>query len=169
MFDSKLITGALGLVLIRAAQAIEVGVSAADLSVKIKEWLQKAGIRVSVQTLNYIIRSGRVSPMKSFIARTLDLKPVIALDKEGKAVLSGKSFTEKGCVRRVVKDIERMLHKNNLWGYAITHAGNAETADSVAAEMEKLTGKPPLYLDHASPVLVAHTGVGVVCVSYLME
>ena len=169
VFDSKLITGALGLVLIRAAQAIEVGVSAADLSVKIKEWLQKAGIRVSIQTLNYIIRSGRVSPMKSFIARTLDLKPVIALDKEGKAVLSGKSFTEKGCVRRVVKDIERMLHKNNLWGYAITHAGNAETADSVAAEMEKLTGKPPLYLDHASPVLVAHTGVGVVCVSYLME
>ena len=169
VFDSKVLTGALGLLLIRAAQAIDEGISPEELSVKLKSWIPKSGILVSVQTLKYIIRSGRVSPMKSFIARTLDLKPMISLDEQGKAVLSGKSFSEKGCIKKVINGIERLLRKNQIWEYAITHASNAGMADYLAVELEKLTGKKPLYLDHASPVLVTHTGPGIVCVSYLLE
>jgi len=169
VIDSRVITGALGLLVIRAAQAIEDGISADELNTRIREWIPKAGIRVSVQTLKYIIRSGRVSPMKSFIARMLDLKPVIALDEHGKALLLSKSFTEKGCSRKVIRSFERMLRKNKLWGYAITHAGNPETAGFYAQEMERITGMKPLYLDHASPVLVTHTGPGIVCVSYLLK
>jgi len=169
VFDSKVVTGALGLLLIRAARALENGMDADGLSARIKEWIPKSGIRVSVQTLKYIIRTGRVSPMKSFIARNLDLKPIIALDENGKAVLSGKSFTEKGCGRKVIREMERIHHKNRIWEYTITHASNSETANYYAGEMERITGKKPLYLDHASPVLVTHTGPGIVCISYLLE
>jgi len=169
VFDSKVLTGALGLVTIRAARAVEAGMPPEELDAKIREWLPKAGIRVSVQTLKYIIRSGRVSPMKSFIARSLDLKPIIALDENGKAVLFSKSFTEKGCSKKVIRDLEKMLRKNKIWEYAITHADNPETANFMASEMERITGKKPLYLDHASPVLVTHTGPGIVCISYLLE
>lgn len=169
VFDSKVLTAALGLLLVRAARALEEGMQADELSARMKEWIPKAGIRVSVETLKYIIRSGRVSPMKSFIARTLDLKPIISLDKEGKAVLFSKSFTEKACSRKVIRDFERIIRKNRIWEYAITHAANPETANFYAAEMERLTGKKPLYLEHASPVLVTHTGPGMVCISYLLE
>ncbi|MCX6281696.1 MAG: DegV family EDD domain-containing protein [Bacteroidetes bacterium] len=169
VIDSKVLTGALGLILVRAARALEEGMSHFELSARIKEWIPKAGIRVSVQTLKYIIRSGRVSPMKSFIARFLDLKPIIALDELGKAVLFSKSFTEKGCTAKVIRDFERMFRKNKIWEYAITHAANPETANYLATEMERLTGKKPLYLEHASPVLVAHAGPGIVCISYLLE
>ena len=169
MFDSKVITGALGLLIVRAARALEAGMSAEELSARIKDWIPKAGIRVSVHTLKYIIRTGRVSPMKSFIAKTLDLKPIIALDEQGKAVLFSKSLTEKGCRRKLIHDIERLLRKNKIWGYTITHAENPDTANYFAAEMERITGKKPLYLEHISPVLVAHTGPGVVCISYLLE
>jgi len=169
IIDSKVLTGALGLILIRAARALEEGVSADDLYSRINEWIPKAGIRVSVQTLKYIIRSGRVSPMKSFIARTLDLKPIIALDEHGKAMLFSKSLTEKGCTRKLIHDMDRLLRKNKLWGYTITHAENPETAKYFAEEMERITGKKPLFTEHVSPVLVAHTGPGVVCISYLLE
>lgn len=169
VFDSKMVTGALGLLVIRAARSAEEGMSAEEISARIPEWVSKSAIRVSVKTLKYIIRSGRVSPMKSFIARTLDLKPVIALDKDGRAVLFSKSLTEKGCAQTVIRDIERTLRKNRIWEYTITHAADNETAEFLASEMERLTGKKPLYFEHASPVLVAHTGPGIVCVSYLLE
>jgi hypothetical protein len=35
--------------------------------------------------------------------------------------------------------------------------------------MEKLTGRKPLFVDHASPVLAANTGAGVVAVSIMLE
>ncbi|MEI8006104.1 MAG: DegV family protein [Bacteroidota bacterium] len=169
VFDSKVLTGALGLIMVRAAKAIEDGITPEELTSRIKGWIGKSGIRVSVPTLKYIIRSGRVSPMKSFIARKLDLKPIIKLSEEGKAVLSGKSFTTNGCRNKVIRDMSRLLSKNKIWEYTITHAGNPETANFYATEMERLTGKKPLYLDHVSPVLVANTGPGAVCISYLLE
>jgi len=65
--------------------------------------------------------------------------------------------------------MERMLCKNKIWEYTITHADNTETANYFAAEMERITGKKPLYVEHASPVLVTHTGPGIACISYLLE
>ena len=167
--DSKVITGGLGLLVIRAARALEEGMSFEELSARVLEWIPKISIRVTVQTLKYIIRTGRVSPMKSFIARMLDLKPVIATDEKGKTFLLNKSFTEQSARRKVVAEVGRTLKKNRIWEYAITHAGNPGTAEFYANEMLRLTGKKPLYFEHASPVLVANTGPGVVCLSLMLE
>ena len=50
--------------------------------------------------------------------------------------------------------------------YPKTLKAELETA---LAKMEKLTGKRPVFIDHASPALVANAGTGVVCVSIMME
>jgi hypothetical protein len=35
--------------------------------------------------------------------------------------------------------------------------------------MEKLTGKPPIFIQNASPALVANVGLAVVAINVLME
>jgi hypothetical protein len=169
VFNSKALTGALGLIILRIARAIENGESYEEIISKVDDWIDKTIIRVSVTTMKYIVRSGRVSPLKSYIAQKLDLKPVITVNKEGKSELFGKSFTEKSGMKTVIKSIEKIIRKNNIWEYAITHANNPKTADWYASEIEKLTGKKPVFIEQASPVLVANTGPGVVCVSLLLE
>jgi len=169
VFNSKTVTGGLGLILLRVAHALKNGETYEELIPKIHEWISKSHLRVTVPTLKYIVRSGRVSHFKSFIAKTLDLKPVIALNEEGKSYLFSKSLTEKTSRKKAIRSIQKMLAKNQLWEYAITHAGNQEIADWYAAEMEKLSGKKPVFVDHASPALVANTGPGVVCVSFMLQ
>lgn len=169
VFDSKTLTGALGLIVLRAAQAIESGATHDELLPKVNEWISKSMIRVSVTTLKYIVKSGRVSPLKSFIARTLDLKPVITVNKEGRSELLSKSFSEKGCMRKIIRDLEEITSKQKVWGYAVTHANNKATAGWYASEMKRITGMDPAYIDNASPALVANTGSGVVCISLLFE
>lgn len=169
VFNSKSVTAGMGLIVLRVAKALEKGMSHELLSTKIKEWIEKSHIMVSVTTMKYIIRSGRVNPFKSFIAKLLDLKPVIYLNKEGKTELLGKSFTVKGINNMMIREIAKMLRKNKIWEYVITHANNPQTVDFYVSEMEKLTGKRPLYIDNASPSLVTHTGTGVVCISMMFE
>ena len=169
VFDSKTLTGGLGLLLLRLARELENGESYENLLSKIKLWIPKTQIRVSVPTLKYIIRSGRVSKFKSYIATKLDLKPVIALDDEGRSYLFSKSLSEKGSMKKALKSIEKLLHGKQVWEYAITHANNQAYAEWYAREIEQLTGKQPVFIDHASPALVANTGPGVVCVSLMME
>lgn len=169
VFDSRNVTGGLALILLRSAEAIENGISHEDLTEKIDEWIGKCSIRVSVTTMKYLIASGRVSAAKGFIARSLDLKPVISLDKKGKAETFSKSFTEKSNRIKVMRSISSINEKHRIWNYTITHAGNPETAEWYAGRMESLTGKKPLFVDHASPALVANTGPGVVCVAFMLE
>jgi DegV family protein with EDD domain len=169
VINSKTLTGGLALLILRIAKSLENGMTHSEVMGKVNDWIEKSQLRVSVTTMKYIIRSGRVSPLKSFVARLLDLKPVICINKEGKADLHGKSLTVKGVKRKMMRDIARLTHGKKVWEYVITHANNPQTVEFYAAEMEKLTGKKPMFVDNASPALVANTGPGVVAVSLMFE
>jgi len=169
VIDSGTVTGALGLIILRLARELEKGVTHEEILPKIKTWVKKTQVRVTVTTLKYIIRSGRVGAFKSFIARFLDLKPVIILSEEGKSILAAKSFTEKASMRKVIRNIQKIAQKDKIWGYAITHANNLRTADWFANQMEQITGLKPAFITSASPVLSANTGPGVTCVSLMFE
>ncbi|MEI7663252.1 MAG: DegV family protein [Bacteroidota bacterium] len=167
--NSASITGGLGLLVVRAARAIEAGASHDEVMARMEEWKTKSFLRVSVTTLKYIVRSGRVSPLKSFIAKMLDLKPIISVDHEGKAALLSKSFSEKSSMKKVIGGISKIISGKKVWEYTITHADNPSSAQWYAEQMEKLTGKKPLFIDHASPALVANTGPGIACIAVMME
>jgi uncharacterized protein len=169
VIDSGTVTGGLGLIILRLAEAIENGAEHEEILPEIRKWVKKTQVRVTVPTLKYIIRSGRVSAFKSFIARLLDLKPVITVDEKGHAVLSSKSFSEKASMRKVIRNIRKIAQKDRIWGYAITHAGNPRTAEWFAVQMELVTGKKPAFMAPASPALGANTGPGVACVSFMLD
>jgi hypothetical protein len=169
LFNSRTLTGGLGLIVLRVAQAIEEGKTVEEIIPKIEDWISKSHIRVTVPTLKYIIRSGRVSPMKSFIARMLDLKPVISVGEDGKSYMFGKSFTTSGSMKKVIRNLSKMLKDKKVWEYAIMHANNPDAAEWYSVEMEKLTGRKPLFVDNVSPVLAANTGEGVVGVAVMLE
>jgi hypothetical protein len=168
VIDSNTVTGAQGLIILRLAEAIEKGATHEEILQEINKWVKKSHIRVTVTTLKYIIRSGRVSAFKSFIARLLDLKPVIVINDEGKTDLASKSFTEKASMKKAIRSIEKIAKKNKIWGYTITHASNPRTAEWFATHMEKITGQKPVFIAPASPALCANTGPGVACVSFML-
>ncbi|MCX6248568.1 MAG: DegV family EDD domain-containing protein [Bacteroidetes bacterium] len=169
VIDSGTLTGGLGLLILRLAEELEKGTTHEEVMAQVRKWVSKSQIRVTLTTLKYIIRSGRVSAFKSFVARLLDLKPVITLDEDGRAVLSSKSFTEKASMKKVIRDIKKIAGRNKIWGYAITHASNPQTACWYATQMEKITGQKPVFIAPASPALGANTGPGVTCVSFMLE
>jgi len=169
VIDSGTVTGGLGLIILRLAEAIGKGATHEEIIPEINKWVKKTQVRVTVTTLKYIIRSGRVSAFKSFIARLLDLKPVIIINEEGHTLLSSKSFTEKASMKKVIRNIEKITQKNKIWGYAITHANNSRTAEWFATQMERVTGLKPAFISPASPALGTNTGPGVACLSFMLE
>jgi len=169
IYDSRMLTGGLGLIVLRAARAVEEGMQLGEILPQVDSWISKSHLRASIPTLNYIIKSGRINPFKSFIARTLDLKPVIQINREGSAEITGKALSYKSAHKKMVDQIRKVINGGEVWEYTITHADNHEVAMHYAAEMEKITGKKPLFIDHISPVLVANTGPGIVAVSFMLK
>jgi DegV family protein with EDD domain len=167
--DSRRLTSGMGLIILRAAEALEQGMTHDELIAEVPGWIDKTRILVTTKTLKYMVKSGRVSNTKGFIGNLLNLKPVVDVANDGTIKSFGKPFTLKQSMRLVMKEFEKILKDRRMWGYAISHASDLKTAEWYAERMEKLTGEPPLFIHNASPALVANVGLGVVGINVLME
>ncbi|MFZ4547771.1 MAG: DegV family protein [Bacteroidales bacterium] len=169
VFSSNRVSSALGLTVLRAAEAIELGKSHDEISASIDSWINKNHILVSAKTVKYLVKSGRLSHSKGVAGKLLGVRPIISVDNEGKAYTYGKAYSEKGSMEFLIKEASRLIAKGDIWGYAISHINNMETARWYASKMETLTGKKPLFINDCSPVLGVHGGPGTVVLSIMQE
>jgi len=168
-FDSRHLSGSLGLVVLRAAEAAEKGASREEILARLDEWSDKARILVSVTSLRYMVKGGRVSPLKGRLAALLNLKPIVSVDGSGKAILYGKAFSERANLRKIIKMVVDDHRRSPLRWYAVGHAGAPGKAAAFAAALEEKLGFPPLYISEISSVVALNSGPGAVSVVTMAE
>ncbi len=100
VINSKGISGSLGLIVLRIARAIESGNLHEQIVTSAEKWVNDTRIFVSVRTLKYLVRSGRVSYFKGFIANLLNINPIISIDETGKTVVFDKALTKEPIWKR---------------------------------------------------------------------
>lgn len=169
LIDSRQLSASLGLIVLRTAEAIRNGKKHEDIVELAEDWIAKTKLFVDIQTLKYMVRGGRVSPMKGFLAKALNLKPIISLDEEGKATSSGKSFSRKGNMKKILRLAEDFSHRGEIWNYSIVHAQNLKRAQTYAEELEKRLQKKPAYIIDISPVIGVHNGIGAVGIALMLK
>lgn len=167
--NSKRLASGQGLLVLRSAMAAEEGMNKQEILENMEDWIQKTRSFVSVKTLKYMVRSGRVSPISGAIGKLLNLKPLVTVNDEGRTEVFGKPLTEKGSINLVMKEMKKLISENEIWGYAISHANNEDTANYYAHEVEKLCGLKPVYINDAPPALALNAGPGVVALSIMIK
>ena len=167
--DSRNLSGALGLVVLRVAKAIEEGYSHDQIVEMSGKWVNEAKVLVSVKTLKYLIKGGRLSATRGFIARLLNVKPIVSIDDSGKATIFEKAFSQKANMEKVMKHITKKYGDKKIWNYIILHANNEEAASWFNKKMEEFTGMKSVSILNISPVIGANAGVGAAAVAFLHE
>jgi hypothetical protein len=169
VLNSKNLSGALGLIVLRVAQAIEAGLQHDQIVSLAENWVTDTRILVSVKTLKYMVRGGRLSAFRGFIARLLNINPIVTLDDTGKAVSFDKAFSQKANMEKVMKHIKSGNPGKKIWNYIVLHANNLNAATWFSEKMESFTGKKPVSVCNISPVIGANAGVGAASVAILYE
>jgi uncharacterized protein len=169
VINSKNLSGALGLIVLRAAMAIEEGFSHNQVANLAQKWANDVRIFVSVSTMKYLIKGGRISKVKGLIARMLNINPIVSIDETGKAVVFGKAFNQRANMEKVMAHITKLCSEKKVWNYIVLHANNDRAADWYTRKMEKLTGMKPVSVVNISPVIGVHAGMGAAAVALLPE
>jgi len=169
VIDSKNLSGGLGLLVLRVAQSIESGMLPQAIVKSTEEWIKNTKIFVSVKDLKYMIKGGRVSKKKGFIASILGINPIVSMDIEGKAMLFGQTIGQAANIKKVMKHISEISKEKRIWNYIVLHAHNSYGANVYINKMVKLTGKQPVSVVDISPVIGMNAGNGAIAVSFLME
>jgi hypothetical protein len=169
VINSKNLSGALGLIILRTARAIEKGYSHEQVVEMAQKWTDQVKIFVSVKSMKYLIRGGRVSAVRGLIARILNINPIVSIDDTGKAVLFDKTFNQKANMEKVMGYITKIRQENKIWNYVVLHANNDEAAQWYSDKMETITMKKPVSVVNISPIIGANAGIGAAAVALLLE
>jgi DegV family protein with EDD domain len=169
VLNSRNISGGMGLVVLRIAQAIEAGIPHDQIVAMAEKWISNARILVSVRTLKYMVRGGRVSAARGLIARIFNINPLVTIDETGKATVFDKAFGQKANMEKVMKHIQSDYPGKKIWNYIVLHANNQNAATWFTEKMESFTGKNPVSVCNISPVIGANAGVGAASVAILYE
>lgn len=167
--SSNRVSSALGLIVLRTAKAIENGMAYEQIVEALPGWNVKSKILVSATSVKYLVKSGRLSHSKGMIARMLNVNPLISMNDSGKAMTFGKAYNEKVSMNKVMREARKLLEDNTIWGYAISHIRNPETAHWYAGQMEQLTSQKPRFINECSPVLGVNGGPGTVVLSIMLD
>jgi DegV family protein with EDD domain len=169
VIDSKNLSGALGLLVLKTAQNIAANESLESIVRSLENDVTQTKIFVSVRDLKYMIKGGRVSRPKGLIARALGLNPVISMDENGKSFLFGKTFSQEASLNKIYSHIIKIGRKKTVWNYIILHAHNPEGAQKAEEKMIGIVGKKAVSVVDISPVIGMHAGNGAIAISLLFS
>jgi uncharacterized protein len=169
VIDSKNLSGALGLVVLRTAQAIEEGYSHNQVVTMAENWTNHLKIFVSVKSIKYLVRGGRVSAVRGLVARLLNINPIVSIDDTGKPIVFDKSFSQRANMEKVMSYVTKISKEKTIWNYIVLHANNDDAAKWYSLKMESLTGKKPVSVVNISPIIGANAGIGAASVALMYD
>jgi DegV family protein with EDD domain len=169
VIDSRNTSGGLGLIVLRIAQAIEWGYAHHEIISMADKWVKNTRILVSVITPEYIIKSGRMSPITGMLVRMMNLNPIVSIDTSGKVILYDKTYSSRTNMGRVISIVGKLHSERKLWNYVILHSNNDNGAQWFSEKMVELTGKKAVSTVNVSTLVGTHVGIGGAAVALLFD
>jgi hypothetical protein len=167
--DSRNVTVGLGLVVRAAAEAAASGKTADEVARIARETAEQVRTFVAVPTLKHLVRGGRVSPLRGFIARLLGLLPVLTISKEGKAEPAAKARGYGAARAKMMKLLfeeagERVSASRR---FGVAHCDAEDAAEELAREIREKYPESDVMIVECGPALGAHGGPGALAVAVL--
>lgn len=170
LFDSKSASLGLGMLALRAAELAESGWNAKAIVKELERVRSQSGLFLTVDRYENLLRSGRVSRGKAWLAGMLDVKPILSLDQTGRVVPVDRVRGRDQLVARVLQWIDRALTpRPKAIRFGIAHAESAETAERVRAALVAVYQPRDCFVALATGVLGTHAGPGAWAVCYQVE
>lgn len=167
VMDSKSISIGTGLMVLEAQRLVRAGLNLKEIMDKLTALKDVVKVYFVPQTLEYLIKGGRIGYVQGRIGQILDVKPIVTVNQEGKYVTHQKVRGRKRSLDQMVE-----IAKNHAEGKKIKLGllhGN--TYDEAKAMIDKLTlpNIDVARFGQIGPVIAVHTGPGVIGMAFYDE
>lgn len=158
--DSEYVSGAMGLIALVAAKAAEMGLSKEDILRAIEDAKRKIAVYVSVPTLSYLRRSGRVSFAAAALADVLAIKPILTV-RNGLLQVAAKVRSFRRALDSSLAMAEEQVGRAKVQ-VAILHTNVPEAAEEFRQRVEARLNVASVFVADMGSALASHGGPGMV-------
>ena len=161
--DTKNIGIGSGLSAIRAGELIERGLSFAEVCRQVEIAAANTKIFFCVATLEYLMKGGRIGLVSGVMGMLLDVKPVISCNEDGIYYTVAKARGREKSLKLALEKAVEFAEGAKEYNIAVVQgAAEAEGRELMAAMKERLPNFRYAIEEQLTPVLVVHTGPGLI-------
>lgn len=170
LIDSRSASLGVGMLALRAAELAEEGWDGGRIAAELVRVRSQSGMLLTVDRYDNLLRSGRVSRGKAWVAGMLDVKPILSLDDSGKVVPVDRVRGRDNVVPRMLELLEqRLTPRPRAIRFGVAHAEAPEAADRVRMALVAAYRPKDCFVSLATGVLGTHVGIGAWAIFYQVE
>ncbi|MGL4335816.1 MAG: DegV family protein [Turicibacter sp.] len=168
IIDSKTAAPGEENIIIRVGQLINEGKSLDYILKVIAYYIDNNALCITIDDLNTLVRSGRLSKGSAMIGNLLNIKPVIAFDEEGSLQVIEKVRTKKRVIKYICERINTEIEKTGKQIIRIAHIDPNGIAIEVKQAIEENCKNVEVYIgDVIGPAMAVQFGRGGFAVHWL--
>jgi DegV family protein with EDD domain len=152
--DSELLSMALGLVVLAAANAAKAGKSMDEVVETAKKTMPKIRLLALLDTLKYLLLGGRIGKAKALLGSILNVKPILTL-KDGEVVPAGQVRTRPKGLDWLFEFVQGSA---NIADLAVVHSTTPDEAEALAERIGSIYDRKKIVMSRLGPVLGVHIG-----------
>ena len=159
-----------GLLVLKATELAEMAMPADEIVKELNRIRDQSGIMFTIETFDRLLASGRVSRSQAFFANLLNVKPILAIDLEGKVVPRAKAIGRKRVILALLDAVaEDMGCVPEKVRFGIVHVGVPEIVSEVRELVVARYGEVEILNAPITPVVATHLGIGAWGLAYMVE
>lgn len=167
LVDTHLASIAEGVLVHEAIHQWKRGMSAADLAAWAREACYFVNEQFMVEDLDTLRRGGRIPSTVAVAGTALDVKPLLAIDKDGRLAVTGVARGRKKAMKALVEDfLKRKSEDNQISTVLIGHADCPKDAQKLKELLVKADESVIPVICNIGPVIGSHVGPGMLAVGF---
>lgn len=159
--DTKAATIGEGYLVMKAVEARAAGKTLAETKAIVEDLVPRLRTYLLVDDLNHLVRGGRLSKAAALIGGLVNIKPLLALNAEGKLEAIAKiRGSKKGIKEMLNLTLDNLDHSTVM----VAYTGDIEAAEAIKATLLEDSRVTDVLLTELGPIIATHTGTGVLAI-----
>ncbi len=155
-----------GLQIIRAAELAQQGHTVAEIVADLTEYRENMNILVLLNTLENIVKGGRLSKFQGSLAKILNIKVLLERVEGGKVEIFEKIRGKKKFQKRVLDVIQERGTDFSSIIFGITHTGNEEEVEALKQELIERFHPKDIIVNYMGATMGTYAGKDGMIISF---
>jgi len=157
-----------GLVTLAAARAAALDKPLEEVKEVAKSIMSRISLYATLDTLTYLVKSGRVPQAAALVNSILSIKPIFSLNHSDAHTVA-LPRTMKSAMKRMIKLMESAVVRGQPLHVAVMHADALGEAITLRDRITSQFDCREIFITEFTPVMGVHTGPGLIGVAFYGE
>lgn len=158
-----------GFVGIYAAELLEQGLDFDTVVNKTREAVSNSSVIFGLETLEYLMKGGRIGKVSGILGSALKIKPIISCNTDGIYDTIAKVRGRKQSINKMIEIARAKVGNHKNYYIALCHGDALDEMLQMKEELKDLISNAKIYSEgQISPVLGVHTGPGLLGIGVMI-